>query len=865
MDVSFSGLEPADNGSPVPVVRELTTAARLTVHGTSAANAIALGPMLTASTAVIAVDGAPAIAFGGKTSATLDGGAGADAFDLELAGLPAGLTSIEVSGGAALDRLDVTTPGQNDVIYTPAGPSAATLDVSGDAEVTVDVDSVESLGYDGAGQTDTLDVVLGGADAHLQGDAATQSGGVVSLPSGGAGELAIDYAGVGSLAVTGGDTVQYDATGNVDDVALSGAGVLSVSNLLGVAHVVDLSDSDGLVLNLLGGSDALNIAPSALFPGGVLVLGGTPSIGSDAVTVQPANGAVTIDLATSRVTGVVAGPVDLAGIEHLVVDGNPGAADTFTVNGVGGDSSIHTLALNAGDEDALDLGLAEEASGLALSSTGALRSKIAAGEGATLNIDGLSDPAAALSLMIEGTDGADDVALDGAGVTINGRHTSLVGIGRVMLDTLGGADTVTVSAVGTFPGAVDLDTGDGDDRVEITYASDAPDTALLVDTGDHDAGDAVVVRGTPGDHRFEVANIAAPDDPTVVALLGDAGFDPQDVVQSTFGDATTTTANVETLQVLDGTRLDDDRNTVEQKKFEITDGDENRTMISTRGPGTVDVYLDLIDPAAASAIHSIMTEGTTSAKTRLDVKVRKARGSGVQPTIGSVSGAGLKSLKAKDSDLVEGIDLPDGLGQLDLHDIADGASIAAGGPSGLKSKVKANDIGAGVEIVLGGILQDLKVNAWGAGGSLVAKLVQRISAKAGFLADITATGADAKGIGVGSIKVTGDLTSQITARKIKSIGVKDGDAQLSVTTLARESELGRKKDVIGALSVVGGDLVDSEILMRQGTSLAKLTVKTGRGGGGRVVGLTMTGLLGRTAVDDQAGPVTLNGDAIVLV
>jgi hypothetical protein len=98
----------------------------------------------------------------------------------------------------------------------------------------------------------------------------------------------------------------------------------------------------------LGGDDAIAIASSTLFVGGIRIVGGEPGVGSDLVTiVNDPN--PTINFNTNQVSGVLGGPIALSGIETLTVNGSDATPDAFVVLGYGVPTDVHTLNLNGGD------------------------------------------------------------------------------------------------------------------------------------------------------------------------------------------------------------------------------------------------------------------------------------------------------------------------------------------------------------------------------------------------------------------------------------------------------------------------------------------------------------------------------------
>src|SRR5262249_15530395 len=104
-----------------------------------------------------------------------------------------------------------------------------------------------------------------------------------------------------------------------------------------------------LVINALGGDDAITIASSALFTGGITVIGGEPGASSDSLTVNDPN--PILNFANNQLTNIVGGPINLNGIETPNINGTNGAADAFTINSYGSTTDVKTLNLNGGDTD----------------------------------------------------------------------------------------------------------------------------------------------------------------------------------------------------------------------------------------------------------------------------------------------------------------------------------------------------------------------------------------------------------------------------------------------------------------------------------------------------------------------------------
>src|SRR5207248_778512 len=128
-------------------------------------------------------------------------------------------------------------------------------------------------------------------------------------------------------------------------------GVLTVTNALGFANTIDVSAFTTVVINALGGNDTISIAPSGLFAGGVRVLGGEPGGGSDVVDIDltATTRDAILDFLTNQVLGVVGGPITLAGVETLDLDGVDGTTDVYTVLNYGAPTDLRTVNLNGGD------------------------------------------------------------------------------------------------------------------------------------------------------------------------------------------------------------------------------------------------------------------------------------------------------------------------------------------------------------------------------------------------------------------------------------------------------------------------------------------------------------------------------------
>jgi len=218
---------------------------------------------------------------------------------------------------------------------------------------TYNLVNVSSVDLDAEGAAaDSLQVT--NANAQIQHGFTPGSGTVKTFSAGGAALLGVSYSDFETAVVTA-TTIVVDGTAGDDTISVSATGIVTVTNTLGFNNSVNASAATTLVLNTLGGNDAVTITPSALFGGGINVIGGEPGAGSDSVTVASANpfGLALIIFSTpDQLLGAVGGPVSLNGVETLnvtsTVDDNP---DTLQVIGYGDASDLATINFNAGDAD----------------------------------------------------------------------------------------------------------------------------------------------------------------------------------------------------------------------------------------------------------------------------------------------------------------------------------------------------------------------------------------------------------------------------------------------------------------------------------------------------------------------------------
>ena len=370
----------------------------------------------------------------------------------------------------------------------------------------------------------------------------------------------------------------------------------------------------------------------------------------------------------------------------------------------------------------------------------------------------------------------------------------------------------------------------------VQFANRAPTTNIHVDAGDHVDGDSV----------------------TIIGLTGDDNFGAVGAELVTFGLATTTLTSVENLAVLEGIRIDTDRLTIAETWTMFLDEDDNATKVKISGPGSVDIFRDIVDGRNAD-IALLSTADTLDTKTKLTVTVRRRTGSDNETTIGFLRGTGLSSLTATKSDLVGGIDLTTGLLRLTVDDIGDDVDILWAGRSGQKSRIKADQVGHDVNLRAATIVNDLKVRSW-ASGSVQATVINSIRARQGFVADLTNLRTNRNGFGIKSVSVTGNFISNIVSDRVGKIKVNNGNAQLNVTTITDAITLAGKA-AVEQVSIKGGDLLESTFNLEPDTVLKSLFVRSsGGGGGGNLRGpVAIIGNLGNAKIDQIDGPFTIEG------
>ena len=449
----------------------------LTMQGTGGNNAFTLVGT-GASSGTARVDAGPLLTFTGLGSAGSDinlvGLGGDDLFsvthfanwqvdDVNIdGGAPSASDAFQLSGTGGIDGFNYTANSANggQIDLTSGGPTTNYI-----------LTSIESAIVDGLAAVDTLNVatlnsvIIPGINAG--------EGTVQPVDSAGAALLALSYVHIETVVVTGGTAV-IQGTEENDTISVSAVGVVTITNNLGFSRAVDVSGFNSIVINALGGDDTITITPSALFAGGISVIGGTNGNGSDSLSLSGAD--LVIDLETNLVTGVVGGPVNFNGIEHL----NVTATATITVNGK------------------------SSADQLSVTPTGANTAKIVPSIGGLLSIN-TTNPG---SLTINTVGGSDTVIVNGTS------SNDSIGIARTATAqvTVGALKVIQVSN----SEALRIASGDGNDTINVTGTGSS--AFLVVDGGLNTTSDTLVVTNltagtttyTPGS-TSDSGTLATPD------------------------------------------------------------------------------------------------------------------------------------------------------------------------------------------------------------------------------------------------------------------------------------------------------------------------------------------------------------------
>jgi Ca2+-binding RTX toxin-like protein len=451
-----------------------------------------------------------------------------------------GNDTAEVNGGNGAEIFSVTANGSR-VRFDRLSPAPFSLDIGttenlvlhangGDDVITAGngLAGLINLTLDGGAGNDTItggdgnDMLIGG-DGD---DVITGGRGSDTAQLGAGNDTFIWNPGDGSDVVDGQDgtdTLVFNgANVNENIQILANHGRVKLTRDVGNV-TMDLNSIEQIELSARGGAD--NIVVGDLTGTGVtqvaIDLAGTPGSGvgdgqPDTVTVNGTSGSDRISLTNSDVARVFVNGL----AEEVTIDGAEAANDTLVVNGLGGNDTIEALLLNANwIKLTIDGGAGNDT---IIGSQGA--DLLLGGDGNDTVTGGRGNDVALLgngndtfiwnpgdgSDTVEGQAGTDTLVFNGANVNENidisangGRVTlardvgnvvmNLNGVEHIQLNTLGGADTITVN---------DLT---GTDVTQV-----AIDLAAPAGSGQGDgAADNVIVNGTAGDDTVTVASSGA--------------------------------------------------------------------------------------------------------------------------------------------------------------------------------------------------------------------------------------------------------------------------------------------------------------------------------------------------------------------
>lgn len=283
----------------------------------------------------------------------------------------------------------------------------------------------------------------------------------------------------------------------------------------------------------------------------------------------------------------------------------------------------------------------------------------------------------------------------------------------------------------------------------------------------------------------------------------------------------------------------------------FTDQDGDVYTVNLSGPGEIGLFIDDPDRDGRGPIDQIFLRGTDPEQSKLTVSVRPGPAGDGLVDINEIMGSGLKSLNAKQGNLVgHGVFMPGDatIGTLTLNEVRNGADIVMGGAAADQGvSIRANRIDPLSEITLGGGLKALRVDAW-YGSGLSAAWVGKITVKgdkytssAGDVsADISLSGegvADGSTT-LGTLKIAGNLGGlwyiQGNVGKIQTGGI---DALWQASVTGNIKSLTARGDAGGILTagsarniVIKGSLEDAVYKFTddhetETPALAKLKVK----------------------------------------
>ena len=612
----------------------------VTVNGTSGNDVFVLDP--SGASAVLTVGG-ETTTLTGVENLVLNGGVGADSFDINDVSTVPDLGSILVNGGPGTDVLDSTD--------LPTGSVNLAFDQDG-------LGAVVALVPGGAGGDGTPDTLV-----------LSRNGDIVEFRVNGVLTYSGNIGTIAALSITGSsddDEILIDLSGGspipIGGVSIEGAGGDNSVNVAGgsatTTSLVSTGDNSGSVSILQGdvtSTFTYTNANETSFTSAMANFVYETGAGNDTIVIADGSAPLTNTVTVQETGDVVTFANPSTGFE---VRTNAGT-DSVTV--VGLDTEFVGVAAVTGGDDADTLTAAGQAHAVSLHG-GNGDDVITGGTGGDVLVGG-----AGLD-NLEGGDGADRM-YGGAGDDI-----LVGGNGADVLRGLGGNDALTGGADND-----DLDGGFGLDVVFATGASLVLTNAQLVGPGlEVDAVanlETAVLTGTPGPDNLDAQGFSFPV--TITGLAGNDtifGSSGDDVIDSGDGD--------DVVSALGG-------------NDEISSGDGNDVV--TGGDG-FDVMFDLgSGTVTITATQVLASEGIDTYSTLESIRLRGASGSDTYD--GALSGVALFLIGMNGDDIITGSAHNDtlvGSAGADVVRGGDGNDFVLGG-----SQVDVLDGGAGDDVVRG--------------------------------------------------------------------------------------------------------------------------------------------------------------------
>ncbi|HVX63658.1 MAG TPA: hypothetical protein VHC19_23755, partial [Pirellulales bacterium] len=319
-------------------VLDTVLATTATVNGTSSDNAINYAQGSVVANGLITIDNQESYEFSNKTNLVIFGGAGSDTINLNNPSKPTSLASITINGNdpTASDTLIVNgIAGVNDdLLATPTGAGSGTVsDAPAPTFVPVTFNTIEHLNL--VGQTSDADGAdissTAGDDAYTYTPGGAGGSGIVTgTANSGAFDLvpvslsgfrsfitplAFNSGGIDQLTING---TAADDTFGLSIQAFPPGGSYPAVIVNGSSPLFFSSGLANLVLNGLGGNDAVNVVTAAALPKTAVHL--NSSLGGNILNVIGDGSApLTVDLANQKVLEAGYNPISFSGVSQLNV------------------------------------------------------------------------------------------------------------------------------------------------------------------------------------------------------------------------------------------------------------------------------------------------------------------------------------------------------------------------------------------------------------------------------------------------------------------------------------------------------------------------------------------------------------------